>query len=125
MPSVPFVLPQPLNILAATGLSASGFSNPISLPPRSADMSATFHFKFTLGSLTNATFTLQALNPDGVTWGSLIQGGAIIVGTGTLTASGSYAITCLAPGCKSLRVAYVTTGALTGSAVVIDCTVRQ
>ena len=125
MPSVPFVLPQPLNIAAATGLSASGFSNPISLPPRSADMSATFHFKFTLGSLTNVTFSIQALNPDGITWGSVITGGATALGTGVLTASGNYAISALLPGCKSLRVAYVTTGALTGSAVVIDCTVRQ
>ena len=125
MPSVPFVLPQPLNIATGTGLSASGFSNPISLPPRSADMAATFHVKFTLGSLTNATFTLQALNPDGVTWGTVITSGATAVSTGVLTAAGSFAISALLPGCKSLRIAYVTTGVLTASGVVIDCTVRQ
>jgi hypothetical protein len=88
-------------------------------------MAATFHIKFTIGSLTNATFTLQALNPDGVTWGTVLSGAGTAVSTGALVANGNYALSVPTPGVKQLRVAYVTTGTLTSSGVVIDCTVRQ
>jgi len=119
MPSNPFVLPQPLNL---TPLAASGNSNPISLPPRSINMAVTFHIKFTKGSLTNAAFTIQALNPDGSTWASLI--GAQYT-TGTLSADTNCVLTALLPGVKQVRIAYTSTGTVTSSAVVIDATVQQ
>lgn len=122
MPSFPFVLPQMLNL---TPLAASGSSAVVSLPPRSADMLATIHIKFTLGSLTNAAFTIKALNPDGTTFETIIGNGSTALGTGTITASGNFAFPVLVPGVKQLRVDYVTTGTVAGSAAIIDCTVRQ
>ncbi len=107
MPSYPFTYsPQPLNVTPVTiGTTNSGA---VSLPPRSADMAVTFHIKFTLGSLTNAVFTVQALNPDGSTWQSLV--GAQYA-SGTLTASTNLSISAMVPGAKQLRVQVVTTGA--------------
>lgn len=122
MPSFPFVMPQMLNL---TPLAASGSSAVVNLPPRSADMLATIHIKFTLGSLTNAAFTIKALNPDGSTFETIIGNGTTPLGTGTLTANGNFAFPVLVPGVKQLRVDYTTTGTATGSAAVIDCTVRQ
>lgn len=116
MPSFAFVMPQPLNL---TPLAASGNSGTINLPPKTSNMAVTIHGKFTLGSLTNATFTVQALNPDGTTWANLV--GAQYT-TGVLTANTNFAIPVLAPGCKQLRVAYTSTGTVTGSAIVIDAT---
>ena len=125
MPTVPYTFPQPLNIPTGTGLSASGNSNPVSTVQRTADMALTFHIKFTLGGLTNATFTLQALNPDGATWGAVLTGAGATVGTGVLVASGNFALTVASPGAKQMRIAYVTTGVTASSGVVIDCTSRQ
>lgn len=123
MPSNPFVLPQPLNL---TPLAASGNSNAVSLPPRSINMAVTFHIKFTLGSLTNAQFIVQALNPDGTTWQDVIVGAGGLLGTALLVASANQAvIAVLAPGVKQLRVRYTSTGTVTSSAVVIDATVQQ
>lgn len=122
MPSIPFVLPQPLNIPTGTGLSASGNSNAISLPPRSANMAVTIHGKFTKGSLTNAAFFVQALNPDGSTWADLVGSQ---YASGTLTADGQFCIPVLLPGVKQVRVRYTSTGTATGSAIVIDATVQQ
>jgi len=119
MPSFAFVMPQPLNIPSGTGLSASGNSNPINLPPKSANMAVTIHGKFTKGSLTNATFVVQALNPDGSTWADLI--GAQYT-TGALAADTNFAIPVLIPGVKQVRVRYASTGTTTGSAIVIDST---
>ncbi len=120
MPSTPFVFPQPLNIPAATGLSASGNSNPVSLKNKSVNMAVTFHIKFTLGSLTNATFVAQVLNPDTSTWEDYNTGT-----TGTLTANSNVAIPVSCPGALQARVRYASTGTATNSAVVIDATCQQ
>lgn len=122
MPSFPFVLPQMLNL---TPLAASGSSGVANLPPRSANMAATIHIKFTIGSLTNASFTVKALNPDGTTFETIIGNGSTALGTGVITASGNFAFPILVPGVKQLRVDYTTTGTVTGSAAIIDCTVQQ
>lgn len=119
MPSFPYVMPQLMNL---TPLAASGNSNPVSLPPRSANMAVTIHIKFTKGSLTNATFIVQALNPDGSTWQDLV--GAAYT-TGALTADSSLAIPVLLSGVKQVRVRYTSTGTVTSSAAVIDATVQQ
>lgn len=117
MPSFPFVMPQLLNL---TPLAASGNSAAVSLPPRSANMAVTVHVKFTKGSLTNATFFLQALNPDGTTWGDVIG-----AATAAVTADTNAAISAILPGVKQVRVRYVTTGTVTSSQAVIDATVQQ
>lgn len=122
MPSFPFVMPQPLNL---TPLAASGNSAAISLPPRSATMKATFHIKFTLGSLTNCQVIAQALNPDGATWQDIVVGAGGLLGTAVLVASNNLALQVEAPGVKQLRVRYTTTGTVTSSALVIDATVQQ
>jgi hypothetical protein len=120
MPSFPFVMPQVMN---TSPLAASGNSNPVSLIQKSANMAVTFHIKFTLGSLTNGVFTVQALNPDGATWGTVFAAGGSYA-SGTLASSTNLAITVLAPGVKQLRVAYTTTGTVIGSGAVIDATVQ-
>jgi hypothetical protein len=122
MPSLPFVLPQPLNL---TPLAASGNSAAISLPPRSANMAVTFNIKFTVGSLTNAQFIVQALNPDGTTWQDVVTGAGALVGTAVLTANANQALSVLLPGVKQVRMRYTSTGSTTSSAVVIDATVQQ
>jgi hypothetical protein len=122
MPSIPYVMPQLLNL---TPLAASGNSNPISLPPRSATCAVVFHIKFTKGSLTNGQVFVQALNPDGSTWADLIGGGSTVLSTGTLSADTNIAIYCVAAGAKQLRCRYTTTGTVTSSVLVIDATVQQ
>lgn len=122
MPSFPFVFPQLMNL---TPLAASGNSNPINIPPKSGSMLVVVHIKFTLGSLTNASFTVQALNPDGSTWESMILAGSTALGTGTITASGNYALGAICSGVKQIRVTYTTTGTVTSSAAIIDATTSQ
>lgn len=122
MPSNPFVYPQLLNL---TPLAASGNTNPISLPPRSLAMNVTFHIKFTLGSLTNAQFFVQALNPDGTTWQDMVSDAGGLISTAVLTANQNQAIPVYAPGVKQLRIRYVSSGTVTSSAVVIDTTTQQ
>lgn len=125
MPSLPFVLPQPLNIPTGTGLSASGNSTAISLPPKSANMAVTFHIKFTVGSLTNAQFIVQALNPDGATWEDVVGPNGSLLGTALITTSQNLAVSALLPGVKQARVRYTSTGTATSSGVVVDATVQQ
>lgn len=117
MPSLPFVLPQPLNL---TPLAASGNSAAISLPPRSANMAVTFHGKLTIGSLTNAQVFLQALNPDGTTWADVVG-----QNTAVLTANANFALSALLPGVKQVRCRYTSTGTVTSSALVLDASVQQ
>src|SRR6266498_3861970 len=109
MPSFPYVQ----NLLNLTPLAASGNSSPISLPPRSATMNAVVHIRFTKGSLTNGSFFVQALNPDGSTWSDMLN-----LASGTLTADTNMAIPVNAAGVKQVRVRYATTGTVTSSAVV-------
>lgn len=121
MPSSVFTYASPLVL---TPLAASGNSTAVSLPPKSQYMGVTFHIKFTLGSLTNATFTVQALNPDGATWQNLLTATGAAYSTGALAASANVALAVAAPGCKQLRVAYISSGTVTSSAVTIDCTTQ-
>ena len=116
--SYSFILPQPLNL---TPLAASGNSTALVLNPKSADMMCVWHIKFTLGSLTNCTVTIQILNPDGSTWQSL--NGAQYT-TGAMTVSTNTAIPVVCSGVKSVRATYTTTGTVTSSQLIIDCTVR-
>ena len=120
MPCIQFTYPQPMNL---TPLLASGNSTPTSLVPRSSAFQGTFHGKFTLGSLTNATFNVQVLNPDAATWETLIVNG-VAVSSGVLAASTNFALPFAVPGCKQVRLAYVTTGVTTGSLAIIDLTTQ-
>lgn len=122
MPSFPYVMPQMLNL---TPLAASGNSAAVSLPPRSANMAVTIQVKFTKGSLTNCQVILQALAVDGSTWLDVVTGAGSLVGTATLTADTTQAFSALLPGVKQVRCRYTTTGTVTSSALVIDCTVQQ
>jgi hypothetical protein len=118
MPNYPFNFPTQ----TLTPLAASGNTNPITLKNRSVNAAAVFHIKFTLGSLTNATFTVQQQNPDGATWETL-SGSQYT--TGTVTASGGWAI-AVGPGItQPVRLAYTTTGTTTGSQVVLDVSCQQ
>jgi hypothetical protein len=117
MPSFPFVFSNALNV---TPMLASGNSTAVSLPPRSANMAVVAHCKFTVGSLTNATIKLQALNPDGTTWEDVVG-----QTTGAITASGNYALSAVLAGVKQVRVAYSTTGTTTSSALIVDFTCQQ
>lgn len=113
------------NLLNLTPLAASGNSNPINLPPTSfVSYGVTIYIKFTVGSLTNATFVPQILNPDGSTWCDYYVANAVN-GTGTVTVSTNASLTVHVYGAKQMRVRYTTTGTVTSSAAVIDATGYQ
>lgn len=111
---------QSLNIATSTGLSASGNSTAISLPPKATRMAATYFINFTKGSLTSATFKVQATN-DGTTWWDLLGVNGYNYTTGTLSASTKAAIPVVVSGVQQLRVAYSKVGTATSSGVTVDC----
>jgi hypothetical protein len=72
---------------------------------------------FTLGSLTNATFTPQ-VSDDGVNWSTLTDPGAL----GPLTATGRFSFPCIVKGRQFFRVAAASTGTPTSSSAAIAYT---
>lgn len=122
MPTKALQYPNLLTIPTGTGLSASGNSTAINLPPTSsAPYGVVIHVKFTLGSLTNAVVIPQILNPDGSTWGD-VYSGAALQSTGTMTVSTNAAMTIFPFGAKQFRVRYTSSGTATSSALVVDAT---
>lgn len=76
---------------------------------RTLDGWVTVHLSFTLGSLTNATFTAQLLGPDS-NWRDVTDPGAL-----TLSADGKKVFSVNAKGAKQFRVSISSSGTITSS----------